>query len=102
MLTLCLQGSPVFLVEGVPLSGLRYPQGRKVLAYLALQDGRPVERLYLAGLLWPETEETQALFYLRRVLSDLRKALGAEARRLISPTPRTLALSLEGGARSPR
>ena len=96
MLSLRLFGPPVFLVNGAPLTGLRYPQGRKLLAYLALQKGRSVERAYLAGLFWPETDPAQALFYLRRTLSDLRKALGAEAVRLLSPTPRTLLLNLEG------
>ncbi len=96
MLSLRLLGSPVFLVDGLPLAGLRYPQGRKLLAYLALQKGRPVERVYLAGTFWPETEEALALFYLRRVLSDLRKALGTEAARLGSPTARTLVLDLGG------
>jgi predicted ATPase/tetratricopeptide (TPR) repeat protein len=96
MLTLRLLGSPSFWVNGTPLTGLRYPQGRKLLAYLALQKGRPVERAYLAGLFWPETDPAQALFYLRRTLSDLRKALGPESTRLLSPTPRTLALNLEG------
>ena len=92
MLSLRLLGSPLFLVNGVSLTGLRYPQGRKLLAYLALQEGRPVERTYLAGLFWPETDEARALFYLRRVLSDLRKALGEDAACLVCPTPRTLAL----------
>ena len=96
MLTLRLLGSPSFWVNGTPLTGLRYPQGRKLLAYLALQKGRPVERAYLAGLFWPETDPAQALFYLRRTLSDLRKALGTESARLLSPTPRTLALNLDG------
>lgn len=94
MLSLRLLGSPMFLVDGAPLAGLRYPHGRKLLAYLALQGGRPVERTYLAGLFWPDTDEPRALFYLRRVLSDLRKALGDEADRLLAPSPRTLALNL--------
>lgn len=94
MLSLCLRGNPLFLLDGVPLTGLRYQQGRKVLAYLALQYGRPVERGYLASLLWPETDEAQALFYLRRVLSDLRKALGDDAKCLLTPTARSLALDL--------
>ncbi len=94
MLTLRLLGSPSFWVNGAPLTGLRYPQGRKLLAYLALQQSQSVERIYLAGLFWPDTNEAQALFYLRRVLSDLRKAMGEEAWRLLSPTARTLALDL--------
>ena len=33
----------------------------------------------LAALLWPDAEESLALYYLRRSLSNLRHALGAVA-----------------------
>lgn len=39
---------------------------RRLLSVLALQDGRP--RSYLAGLLWPESDETRALGNLRAAL----------------------------------
>ena len=50
-----------------------------------------MEREWLAGLLWPEAASSSGLNSLRNCLSDLRQALGTEAGRLRSPTPRTLA-----------
>jgi predicted ATPase/DNA-binding SARP family transcriptional activator len=67
-----------------------------LLALLALRHGREVERSWLAGLLWPDSSEGAAFASLRNSLKDLRRALGAEAGRLKSPTPRTLSLDLEG------
>src|SRR4051794_2974052 len=77
-------------VHGHPLPPLYSRKGQSLLALLALAGGRLVERSWLAGTLWPETEEVQALFYLRRSLSDLRRVLGSEASRLVSPSRPTL------------
>jgi non-specific serine/threonine protein kinase len=63
-----------------------------LLALLALREGREVERAWLAGTLWPESEESQALYNLRRELARLRDALGPHASRLRSPGARTLSL----------
>ncbi|HLK55037.1 MAG TPA: AAA-like domain-containing protein [Chthonomonadaceae bacterium] len=63
---------------------------------LVLYAGRDVARDYLAGLLWPESGQSQAFYSLRRCLADLRQALGSEASRLKSPTPQTLCLDLAG------
>src|SRR5579871_4227576 len=79
--------------ETRPLSSRK---GQWLLALLALRSGREVARDWLAATLWPDNEETQALFNLRQCLPHVRKALGAEAHRLSSPTPRTLCLDLEG------
>src|SRR5262249_10161198 len=46
--------------------------------------------------LWPDADEANALFYLRRTLTELRRALGSEAVCLLSPTSRTLRLDLSG------
>jgi len=67
-----------------------------LLCLLALRHGQAVERAWLAGILWPDSEESLALYNLRRSLSNLRDTLGEEAYRLASPTPRTLRLDLEG------
>src|SRR5579871_317940 len=83
-------------VDGLPLPRLRYRTGEWALALLALRQGRSVERAWLAAMLWPDSDESNGLFYLRRCLTDLRHALGSEANRLLSPTPRTLRLDLEG------
>lgn len=85
-------------VRGCPLRPLRSRRGEWLLALLALRAGRAVERSWLAGTLWPDSSEEQALSSLRRTLTDLRAALGPEACRLESPTPRTLRLDLTGAS----
>jgi len=68
-------------------------QGHMALELLALRRGAEVEREWLAGLLWPEQADRQALC---NSLAELRRALGTEAARLRSPTFHTLALDLSG------
>src|SRR5262249_3562316 len=78
-----------------PLPRLRSRKGQWLLALLALRHGREVNRAWLAGTLWPDSAEAAAYASLRKSLKDLRRALGAEAARLRSPSPRTLTLDLE-------
>jgi predicted ATPase/DNA-binding SARP family transcriptional activator len=85
-------------VRNQPLGQTFSRKGVWLLALLAVRHGRAVERSWLAGTLWPESEESQALSYLRRELSFLRKALGPEAARLRTPTGRTITLDLEGAS----
>src|SRR5205823_11330936 len=87
-LTLRLFGPLEVRVNGAPLPRLRSRKGLSLLALLALRHGAPVERTLLAGLLWLDRPTSQALETLRRDLTDLRQALGPEADRLRSPTPR--------------
>ena len=77
-----------------PLPPLRSRKGEWLLALLAMRNAA-VSRAWLAGTLWPESEESRALLYLRRELTYLRKALGHEAHRLLS-VGRSLQLNLEG------
>src|SRR5262245_3032640 len=95
-LTLRLFGPLQVLVEGEPLPPARPRSTEWLLALLVLRHGRTVERAWLAGTLWPESEESQALRNLRNALVFLRKALGREGERLQSPTRDTLTLHLEG------
>src|ERR1041385_1584496 len=81
-------------LQGVPLPPLRTRKGAWLLALLVLRRDRPVERTWLAGTLWPESGHRESLKSLRESLHDLRKALGSQAARLISPTPGTLRLDL--------
>src|SRR5262245_29544455 len=81
---------------GEALPGLRSRKGEWLLALLVLRHDRDVERSWLAGLLWPDSPEPQAFANLRNCLTDLRRALGPQAERLRSPSPRTLSLDLEG------
>src|SRR5690242_839936 len=96
-LTLRLFGPFEVRVNGVPLPRLRSRKGLALLALLTLRDGTPVERAELAGLLWPDRPTGQALASLRRSLTDLRQALGAEAGRLRAPSPRSLCLDVSPG-----
>jgi DNA-binding SARP family transcriptional activator len=73
-----------------PLPRLRSRKSLWLLALLALRQGAAVERDWLAGLLWPDRADSQAL---RNSLSELRRALGPEAFRLRSPTVHSLSLS---------
>lgn len=80
-------------MNGSPLPRLHSRKEPWLLALLALQQGAPIERRWLAGILWPDSTAGQTL---RNCLSDLRRALGPEAARLRSPTRHTLCLDLTG------
>ncbi len=83
-------------VRGLPLPPPRYRKEWWLLALLVLGHDREHSRDSLAAAFWPESDTDRALLYLRRSLTNLRRALGAEAARLSSPTPRTLRLDLSG------
>jgi serine/threonine-protein kinase len=101
-------------LHGLPLRRLHSRKEDWLLALLALRHGgshssasgthddpdpglgTPVERAWVAGLLWPDSATSQSFAYLRNTLTDLRRALGPEVHRLRSPTPRTLCLDLSG------
>ncbi len=83
-------------VDGRPLPPLRSRREQWLLALLVLRQGRDTSRDWLAASLWPDNDMEQALFYLRKSLSNLRKALGEAAYRLLSPTPRAVRLDLTG------
>src|SRR5204862_7473009 len=95
-------------LHGHPLPRLRSRKGQWLLALLTLRSpasgpgtrgtrvGGEVDRSWLAGTLWPDSPETAALANLRNCLKDLRWAMGAEADRLRSPTPRLRSLALDG------
>jgi predicted ATPase/DNA-binding SARP family transcriptional activator len=93
-LTLALFGPMQVLVQGQPLPRLRSRKPLWLLALLTLRHPRPVEREWLAGTLWPDSEQRHAFANLRVALSELRSALGAESRRLRSSDRHTLALDL--------
>lgn len=67
-----------------------------MLALLVLRRGQAVERDWIAETLWCDADRTNALFYLRRSLTELRKMLGDEAHRLKSPSPHTLQFDISG------
>ncbi|MEK6277517.1 MAG: AAA family ATPase [Actinomycetota bacterium] len=67
-------------VEGRHVTpALRGRQGRVLLAYLALNRGRPVSRDELIGAIWPDAVPADPAAALRTQLSRLRSALGTDA-----------------------
>ena len=95
-LKLRLFGDFAAWVCGRPLPKMRSRKETLLLALMALNGGKEINRVTLAQTLWPFPEHSteQANRYLRRSLSEVRHALGGEAARLESPTPRTVRLDL--------
>ena len=85
-------------VQGMPLPNLRSRREKWLLALLVLEGGREISRPKLAQTLWPFPDHSadQAAYNLRRSLTELRRALGVEAERLTSPTPRSLRFDIDG------
>ena len=95
-LSIRLLGDFEVSIAGRPLPRLRSRKGEWLLALLALNAGHPLGRDRLAGMLWPDSDESQALASLRQSLADLRKALGEEGQRIISHGVRALSLDTTG------
>jgi DNA-binding SARP family transcriptional activator len=75
-LSINLLGPFQVTLDGKTTPGFEYDKVRALLAYLAVEAGRPHRREALAGLLWPEQPETTARNSLRTALSKLRLAIG--------------------------
>src|SRR5437899_5536989 len=95
-LTLQLFGPLRVLVDGEPMPRVRGRSIEWLLALLVLRHGRTVDRSWLAGTLWPDSDERQAMHNLRDALLHLRKGLGGEGGRIRSPTRDVLTLDLDG------
>jgi predicted ATPase/DNA-binding SARP family transcriptional activator len=93
-LAITLFGPMQVRVQGNVLPPLRSRKALWALALLTLRHDRPVEREWLAGTLWPDLDQSQAFANLRPILSELRRALGDQGKRLQSPDRRTLLLQL--------
>jgi predicted ATPase/DNA-binding SARP family transcriptional activator/Tfp pilus assembly protein PilF len=83
-------------VAGQLLPTFHTRKGAWLLALLILRHERPVDRLWLASTLWPDSTEVEARKNLRNTLYELRRTLAEHAQRLHSPTPATLSLDLNG------
>jgi DNA-binding SARP family transcriptional activator/tetratricopeptide (TPR) repeat protein len=57
---------------------VRSSRALALVAYLAVHPGVPHSRQQIAGLLWPESGDAQALTNLRRELHHLRQVLGED------------------------
>ncbi len=75
-LSLFLLGSFQVTLEGQPVTGFKSNKERALLAYLAVEADRPHRREVLAGLLWPDWPDRDALSNLRYALSNLRQVIG--------------------------
>ena len=75
MLQICLLGTPTIERDGQPLPPFKSRKVLGLLAYLALQRGKH-SRSHLAGLLWSDCSEDQALANLRYTLWNLNQVLG--------------------------
>jgi len=71
-----LLGSFRVISDGLPVKGLASDKVRALLAYLAVESNQPHRREKLVALLWPDSAEQAARANLRRVLGNLRKAIG--------------------------
>ena len=63
-------------LDGRPVTGFKSKKVRGLLAYLAVESSRPHPREVLAGLLWPDWPDSEALSNLRYALSNLRRVIG--------------------------
>src|SRR5579872_2941490 len=84
------------VIDGEPMPRARTRAVEWLVALLVLRQGRSVDRAWLAGTLWPDSEESQALHNLRNALVLLRKALGTQAGRLQSIGRDALTLDVGG------
>jgi DNA-binding SARP family transcriptional activator len=75
-LSLSLLGPFQVTLDGQPVTDFKSNKIRALLTYLAMEADRPHRREVLAGLLWPDWPERDALSNLRYALSDLRRAIG--------------------------
>jgi DNA-binding SARP family transcriptional activator/predicted ATPase len=75
-LSLSLLGPFQATLDGQPVTGFKSNKVRALLAYLCAEAERPHHREVLAGLLWPDWPNKDALGNLRYALSDLRRVIG--------------------------
>ncbi|MBI5302036.1 MAG: tetratricopeptide repeat protein [Chloroflexi bacterium] len=75
-LALSLLGAFQAMLDGEPITSFESHKVRALLAYLAVENDRPHARETLAGLLWPDFPNREALRNLRLALSNLRQAIG--------------------------
>ncbi len=75
-LSVSLLGPFQVTLDGQPITGFKSNKVRALLAYLAVETDRPHPREVLAGLLWPDWPNRDALSNLRYALSNLRRVTG--------------------------
>ena len=91
-------GSLQITKANTPLSGFLSDKVRALLAYLAVEQKRPLRRETLAALLWPERPERKARANLRRALANLRQVIDDENGRYLHITRQTLQFNAASAA----
>ena len=96
-----LLGTFNILLDGTPLTHFRSAKVRALLAYLAVESGRPHRREVLATLLWGEYPQRDAQRSLSQALTNLRSLLaplavaGASSPPLLAITRQSVQLHLD-------
>ena len=95
-LSISLLGGFSVLRDGEPVTAFGYDKVRALLAFLAVEAGRPHRRDRLAALLWPEHPRAPALQSLSQALYHLRHAIGDHnaSPPLLLLTPQTVQFNL--------
>jgi len=91
ILQINLFGSFQVSLAGIPVTHFATSKVRALLTYLAVERDSPHSRESLAGLLWPEYPEVDALHNLRLTLSRLRQSL-EDILRSVNISPETARL----------
>ncbi len=92
LVNLQILGGFQLTVDGEEFKAWRSRSMRWLLGILALHGGQAVDRSWLAGSLWPDSTEQQALANLRLNLSFLRSALGMHRAILVQTGHRLISL----------
>jgi predicted ATPase/DNA-binding SARP family transcriptional activator len=77
-LAITLLGRPLVTVGRQPVLGPQHERVLALLAFLAIESGRPHARTSLAAQFWPDEPAVRAHQNLRQCLSRLRRAIGDE------------------------
>ena len=85
MLHLSLLGEQAIIDDRAGSVQVRSSRAVALVAFLAVRAGSPQSRQRIAGLLWPDSTDAQALTNLRRELHHLRQVLGDEASLVVTP-----------------
>jgi len=92
-----LLGGFRLLLNGRPITRVPGARQRELVAFLVLHAREAVSRQRVAGVLWPDSTDAQALTNLRRELHHLRESW-RELDDLIDTAPRTLAWCADAAA----
>ena len=85
MLHMSLLGEQAIIDNRAGSVQVRSSRAVALVAFLAVHAGSPQARQRIAGLLWPESTDAQALTNLRRELHHLRRVLGDDGSLVVTP-----------------